>query len=310
MTSRRDALEDIVATARAHGLSAAEIAAALEHPDARAGRGGMLARLLAYLGGTFVFAGLSVLVGLNWDVMSTGARIVATLGAGVAVFVLGLAAAGDARFARASAPLLLTGAALEGLGMLVAMDELSTGGDWRRAVLLMCLTMAAQQALALARFAATTLVFTLLVFATGAASVALDLARVPGDTNAVVVGSSLVLVALGLARSAHRGIAPLWQLVGGAACLSGLFDLLRGTPAEIAFLLAASGTVVLSVHAGSRALLVVGTIAILGYVAYFTEQRFLDSLGWPLVLIVLGLALIGVSAAALGLDRRYIGAGQ
>lgn len=309
MSARGDALDEIVATARAHGLTADEISAALARADdsgAAARAPGVLARLFAYLGGTFVFAGFCVLIALNWETMSPAARIVTTLGAGLAVFAAAMLAARDARLVRAQPPLFLAAAALQGSGILVAMDELSTGGDASYAVLVMSLVMLAQQALAFARVHATTLVFTMIAFGTGAVTMALDIVGASSEFNGVVTGVALVLVALGLARGPHRAIAPFWQLAGAAACLVGLFELLRDTPVEPAYLLAACGTVVLSAQVRSRALLAAGTLATLGYVSYFTEQRFVDSLGWPLVLIVLGLVLIGVSGAAVRFDRRYI----
>lgn len=313
MARREDVLEEIVATALAHDLTSAEVAAALEHARGRASgpaASGLVARMLAYLGGTFVFAGLATFVTLNWDAMNAAARIVATLGAGVAVFAIAIVPAQTERLVRARAPLLLIAAALQAAGILVALDELSTGGDWRYAVLLMTLVMAVQQALAFSRLKATTLALTTLVFATGAVTVTLDIAGMSGDLNAVVTGAALVLVALGLARGAQRAVAPLAYLAGAPAFLVGGFELVRDTRVELAFMLAACGCVVLSVHARSRVLLAVGTIAMLGYIAYFTEQRFVDSLGWPLVLVLLGVVLIGISAAALGLDRRYIDASR
>jgi hypothetical protein len=64
--------------------------------------------------------------------------------------------------------------------------------------------------------------------------------------------------------------------------------------------------VYLSIAVRSRVLLIVSTVAILAYISYFTSEHFLDSLGWPIVLILLGLLLIGLSAAAMRINRRYI----
>lgn len=312
MADKREALEEIVAIADAHGLTAGEVARALEGSAAAsdapaAGGSGLVGRMLAYLGATLVIAGLGVFIALNWDAMNAAARIVLTLGSGVAAFVMAVVAAGDARFHAARTPLFLIAAALQALGLLVAFDEFSTGGDWRYAVLLMTLLLALQQLLAFARFPIATLAFTSLTFGAACVSVALDLLRVPPEVNAVVVGAGLVSLALGLGRTAHRAIAPFWHFAGAAALFTGLFEILRNTAVEPVFVVAACGGTFLSVHARSRTLLVVSTVAVLGYIAWFTEQRFLDSLGWPLVLIVLGLALLGISALALRIDRRYIG---
>ncbi len=123
---RNRALESIVALATQHGLSASEIAAALGGPSDQAPENrwrGVLVRVLGFLGGTFVFAGIGVFIALQWDAMNSASRVLVTLGAGFVAFVLALLAARDARFDKASTPLLLVAAALEPTGMFVAFDE-------------------------------------------------------------------------------------------------------------------------------------------------------------------------------------------
>jgi MFS family permease len=114
MDERARALEQIAALARQHQLSAAEIAAALDGtPAAPPGRRGrnVLVRVLGFLGGTFVFAGIGVFIALQWDEMNSAARVIVTLGSGLAVFVMGVLSARDVRFDKATAPLLLVAAA-------------------------------------------------------------------------------------------------------------------------------------------------------------------------------------------------------
>ena len=68
----------------------------------------------------------------------------------------------------------------------------------------------------------------------------------------------------------------------------------------------ACGGVFLSTWVRSRTLLFVSTVAILAYISYFTNEHFQDSLGWPLVLILLGLVFIALSTIAMRISRRYI----
>ena len=86
----------------------------------------------------------------------------------------------------------------------------------------------------------------------------------------------------------------------------GLFELVQRTAFELVFLAVACTGVFLSTYVRSRTLLFVCTIAILTYISYFTAEHFQDSLGWPLVLVVLGLAFISLSAIAMRINRRYI----
>ena len=64
--------------------------------------------------------------------------------------------------------------------------------------------------------------------------------------------------------------------------LTGLFSLIEGSLLEIFFLGAACGLVFLSTWVKSRGLLLVGTVAILGYIGYYTAEHFTDVVGWPI----------------------------
>jgi hypothetical protein len=305
---RERALEQIADLARRHGLTAADIAAALGAPappaDARAQR--VLVRVLGILGGTFVFAGIAVFIALQWEDLNSAARVIVTLGPGLTAFVLGELASREERFRAAAAPLLLAAAALEPTGMLVAFDEFGSGGDWRLASLITCGTIALQFAAAFGALKRSTPLFLTIVFGALFWWTALDLLDVDETLIAIVLGAALLLASFGLDRRGFSAITPFWYFCGSAAFLAGLFDVVEGSIFEILFLAAAAGFVYASVAAHSRTLLSVATLAILAYTAWFTGQHFVDSIGWPLALMGFGLAMIGLSAVAFRIDRNYV----
>ena len=306
---RSRALNDIAAIARQHGLSAGEIAAALGETPAPLSQHrwrSVLVRVMGFLGGTFVFAGVGAFVALQWDSMNSAARVVITLGSGVTAFVLAMLAGRDPRYEKASTPLLLIAAALEPTGMLVAFEEFGSGGDWRWASLVTCGTMTAQFGATFGAVRRSTPLFMCLGFATLFWWTAFDLLNTDDAVVALVLGGSLLLAAVGVDRTPHRVITPVWYLLGSAGFLYGFFDAVDGTPFELAFLIAAAGFVYLSVVLHTRTLLFVATIAILSYTAWFTGQYFADSVGWPIALIVFGLLMIGLSALAFRIDRDYV----
>ena len=311
---RVDALEEILRIARRHGLTAAEVSAALAaETGTSAGREArrrtVLVRVLAFLGGTFVFAGLGLFIALQWDHMNAAARIVVTLGSGVAAFALAVLACRDERFARAGAPLFLVAAALEPAGMLVAFAELGSGGDWRWAGLITAGTLALQFGAAAAILARTTAVFVCVLFGALFWWTTLDLVDADGEAAALAIGVAIVLASAGLDRTRHAAITPFWYFAGSAALLSGLFWLVEGTVLELVFLLAAAGFVYVATLVRSRTLLLVATLGILAYTGWFTAEHFATSIGWPLALIVFGLAMIGLSALAFRIDRAYVRGG-
>ncbi len=309
---RGRALDEIVALARRHGLTGREVLAALGEAPAGAGpaaapaRQGVLVRVLGALGGTFVFAGICVFIALQWQSMTPAARVVVTLGSGLAVFALSLLAGRDVRYEKAAPPLLLIAAALEPAGLLVLFDEYGSGGDWRWASLVTCGTMALQMGAVFRVNRGTVELLLVMVFSTLFAWTTLDLVDVDGKLVALLIGGGVLLATIGVGRTEHRTLTPMWYVVGTIALLAGLFDVVDGTPAELLFLVVAAGFVYLSVVVHSRTLLVVTTAAILAYTGWYTGEYFADSVGWPVALIVFGLLMIGLSALAFRIDRDYV----
>ena len=309
MDERARALQDIVALAREHRLTASEISAALADEPAHAAEGRarvILVRVGAYLGGTFIFAGIAAFIALQWDSMTSAARVIITLGSGIASFALATIATRDTRFDKAAAPLFLIAATLEPVGMLVAFNEYGSGGDARWAALITAGVMAIQFAVIFSVLRQSMLLFLAVFFAMLAWWTAFDILSVDESFGVMMLGGCLLLAAVAADRTPHRSITPAWYLVGGIGFLYGLFDLVEGTPFELLFILMASGFVYLSASIPSRTLLLVATGAILGYTGWFTGQHFADSLGWPLALMVFGLLMIGLSALAFRIDRQYI----
>ena len=310
--ARVRALQQIVTLAREHRLTASEIDAAIAAgassaaapSDSRART--ILMRVLAYLGGTFVFAGIAAFIALQWDAMNSAARVVITLGPGITACVLAVLSSRDERFEKAVAPLFLIAAVLEPVGMLVGFNEFGSGGDARWAALVTAGVIGFQFGAIFGVLRQSMLLLLTVFFVTLFWMTVFDLIQMDDERGALVIGASLVLAAIGIDRTLHTSITPPLYLFGGIAFLYGLFDMVESTPFEILFILAASGFVYLSAAIQSRTLLLVATGGILAYTGWFTGEHFADSVGWPLALMLFGLLMIGMSALAFRIDRQYI----
>src|SRR5215207_4782352 len=255
MEDRALALEQIASIARAHGLSAAEVAAAIEPRSpavSPARRQGVLVHVLGVLGGTFVFAGVGVFIALQWSELNAAARVLVTLGSGLIAFVLAVLGTRDRRFDKAATPLFLAAAVLEPGGMIVAFEEFGSGGDWRLASLVTAGAMAAQFALTFGVLERSALLFLTILFGTAFFWTALDLMDADSAVISVVLGTSMLLAAVGAARSGRSEITPFWYFAGATAFLDGFFDMVERTPLEIAFVAVAAGFVYGSVLLHSR----------------------------------------------------------
>jgi hypothetical protein len=308
VTAREDALIEVLDLIKRHGLTLDDISAALAAGGTSEAHrsGGVLSRIFVYLGGIFVFVGLGIFVAMRWDDLGPAGRVIVTLGPGLCLFALALVCTTDARVERAATPLFLVAALLQPTGILVLLREYGGDGEPEHAALLTGLVMLIQQGCTFWARRRTVLAFTTIAFGTLTAFVALDLLDANMRLAGVTIGASLLCVGWSLDRSPHRAVAGLVYFVGGALLLEELYAWVRREPLEILFPGAACGIVVLAAAARSRSLLVVGTVALVGYIADFVYRHFADNLGAPLALMVIGLLLLAAGAAAVRVNARYI----
>ena len=308
MSARDDALVEIVALVRQHDLTVGEIASALDRdPHTGVARSsGILSRVFGYLGGTFVFAGLAIYIGMRWDDLGSVGRVLLTLGPGFSAFVLALVCTTNEAFAGAALPLFLIAALVQPTGILVMMKEFSQGGDPAYGVLFMNMVMVIQQGCAFWAIRRTVLAFTTIIFATGFVTVALDLLHVGHDLMGIVLGVSLGCVAWSLDRSPHRPLAGAVYFFAALLFLGAWYHVLRHTAIEVLFVGLSCVVVFLSIVTRSRSLLAVGTLALIAYIGYFIGEHFENNLNAPIVLMVAGFLFIAIGAAAVRINNKYI----
>ena len=306
MSNREEALEQIVATARRFGIDAETIAAALATTSRPADPGqrssGILARILAYLGGVLVLAGIAVFIGMQWDAFGSAARVLVTLGTGFAVYLFALATMSDERFGSVTTPMLLIAALLQPTGLVVMLNEYSRGGEPEHGLLFMCVVMLAQQFLTFLAKQRTVLLFTSLFFGSAGFGTLCDILNIDFEIIALALGFGLLALSWVIDKTKHQVITPFWYLAGSVFFLYGAFDVLEGSIIEILFFGVASGIMYLGTVVRSRTLLFTSVIALMSFTGYF----FRDSLANAFGLILMGFLLIGLSAFAMSLNRKFI----
>ncbi|MBE0577123.1 MAG: hypothetical protein IH613_14660 [Desulfuromonadales bacterium] len=121
----------------------------------------------------------------------------------------------------------------------------------------------------------------------------------------LLTGMCVMSTAFGLHKAArHPGLAGLGYLVGSIMVYTGLFDLVYKTPFELLHFAVTASMLYACVVLQSRALLLTTVIAMLSFIGYYTAQHFVDSLGWPVTLVLMGVAFIGVSTLAIKVKRH------
>lgn len=121
----------------------------------------------------------------------------------------------------------------------------------------------------------------------------------------LLTGICVMSAAYGLHKAErHPGLASLGYFIGAIMTYSGLFDLVHGTSFELVYLAVTASMLYACVVLQSRALLFTTVIAMLGFIGYYSAKHFANSLGWPVTLVLMGVAFLGVGALAIKVRRR------
>jgi hypothetical protein len=98
-------------------------------------------------------------------------------------------------------------------------------------------------------------------------------------------------------RNALYGLGTLGVL-GAGIFIGGFFDIIF-----IALIFAAFYG---SVYLKSRSMLIFGALFLMAHIIKLTSKYFVDSIGWPVALIVVGFLVIGVGYLTFSLNKKYI----
>jgi len=305
MSAREEALLQIAEIAARHQLQTSEIIGALNQAPQQnqAGRStGILAKITAYLGSVFVLAGIAIFIGMQWDIFNSAVRVLVTLGVGFAIFLFALITMKDDRFSRVTTPMFLIAALLQPTGIVVMLNEYSRGGDPEHGLLFMCAVMLVQQFLTFLAKKRTVLLFTSLFFGAAGFGTLCKILDIDFEITALALGIGLTSISWVIDKTVHQAITPFWYLAGSVFFLYGAFDVLEGSAVEVIYFGVAAGFMYLGTVVRSRILLFSSVLALMGFTGYY----FRDSLANAFGLILMGFLLIGLSAFAMRLNKKYI----
>lgn len=139
----------------------------------------------------------------------------------------------------------------------------------------------------------------------GAISLMMFKLDLPNELIGVIIGLTVMLLGWHFKESQHTIMAPIFYVLGALGFLFSLFEAVENKPFfDLIFLMVAVYMMIVSVRVKSRGLLVISTLAIIGFLGYFTKEYFANVTGWPIALIIFGFFLIGTSHYALKLGKK------
>lgn len=304
MTTRDQALTEIQSLVTTHNISQAELLS-LFAPIAESQSGGLLQRVMIYIGGAFIFMGICVYIGMIWDDLDALSRVIISLGSGFVAFILGLFCLGDNRYIKASTPLFLIAAALEPTGLFVFMDEyLPHTGDVIKAACVVFAFMTIQQGIAFSATRRTSLLFFSLLFFYAFLSVFMDWVNIGAPQGPFILGISGLMVSWGLSRTNHTSISPFYYFWASLITAAAAFDIFKNSSFDVLLIGVSAGLIYLSTITASRTVLTIGVLSLLAFLGYFTDEYFKNIVGWPIALIIMGLIMMGISVFAVKLGMK------
>ena len=121
----------------------------------------------------------------------------------------------------------------------------------------------------------------------------------------LITGICVMSAAYGLHKQErYPRLTALGYFAGSIMVYAGLFDLVENTPFELFYLAVTASVLYACLVLQSRALLLTTVLAMLSFIGYYSAEYFSDSLGWPITLVLMGVAFLGVGAIAIKVKRH------
>ncbi len=295
------------------------VAPAMGNSDTATSGSKGLIRVLYAIGAIIAIVGVGILVGQNWHEIGFAGRIAVSLGISLIAYVGGLLLRKPEQSA-ISQIMFVISAALAPLGAYVLLQEANMSFDAGiQAMVALVLAIIFGVGLLISKRSMLVLItigfiswayYAFIVNTLGFNYSNYDFLK----WATIILGAAYILIGYGYgARSAMAtggelrerkavadvlyGFGTLAVLLGGIM-IGGIFDLVF-----IALIFAAFYG---SVYLRSRAMLIFGAIFLMVHIGKLTSKYFLDSIGWPVALIVVGFLVIGVGYMTYYVNKRYI----
>src|SRR3989339_35882 len=279
-----------------------------------------IAEILYYIGGAVVFLGIAILLAQNWSTLGFGTKVLASLGAGIAAYFVGLIFSRDERTDTAGSAFYLISALVTPIGLWVVFDNAGFDASSYESQSLISGIMLGTFLLSLAVFRknvftlfsilfGTWLFFSLTSWMVGGAPHFNDwrfyMYRV------LVAGVAFMLMGYAFSKNERTPLPGFLYGLGilgflGAALALGEWKPNQNVFWELIYPGLVFGALFLSVHIKSKAFLTWGTLFLMAYILKITSEYFSTGLGWPLALVIAGLAMIGVGYMSLSIKKKYL----
>ncbi|MDB5225026.1 MAG: hypothetical protein JWO43_648 [Candidatus Adlerbacteria bacterium] len=279
-----------------------------------------IAEVIYYIGGAIVCVGIGIFVYQNWNTLAFPTKMMATLGAAIAAYIVGVLFGSKPSLEGPSNAFYLISAIVMPIGLFVVFDNahMNIGSSGVQAVISAILFVMYTASYTIFRkpvFMLFSIIFGTWLFNSSTSylldqNAAIDPQKFT-QYRALASGAAYILLGMSFAKGklaplsgALYGFGSLGFL--GAALALGGWQPRQDMLWELMYPVFVFGILYLSVYMKSKSFLTFGTIFLMVYIFKITAEYFTEGLGWPLSLVIAGLLMIGVGYTSVTLNKKYI----
>jgi len=279
-----------------------------------------ITEILYCIGGAIVGLGITILIWQNWATLSVATKIIATLGSGIAAYIIGVLFGRYEKLVSVGQAFYLISALATPIGLYVVFDN--AGFDVRSYGMQSLISgiLFGVYLLSLVIFRKNIFTIFSIIFGTWLffAFTSFLIGDKPYFDESKffeyrILLTGLVYILLGYSFSKNEEHSLAGSLYGfgifgflGAALALGGWEPNQNVFWELIYPGLVLGVIFLSVYLKSKAFLTFGSMYLMVYILKITTEYFTDSLGWPLALVLAGLALIAIGYFTFYLNKKYI----
>ncbi len=281
-----------------------------------------ISEILFYIGGAIVFLGIAILLFQNWSTLSFATKVLATLGAGVAAYCVGVLFSRDERMEAAGSAFFLISALVIPMGLYVVFDHAGFDADGYGSQSVISGILFGMYLLSYAVFRRHVFTFFSILFGTWLFFSLTSFMTRGGafydiwkfyEYRALATGIAYMLIGYAFSKNGHAPLSNFLYGFGIIGFLGSALSLGGWKPNqnifwELIYPALIFGALFLSVHIRSKSFLTWGTLFLMAYILKITSEYFSTGLGWPLALVIAGLSVIGAGYMSLSLKKKYLSA--
>jgi hypothetical protein len=274
--------------------------------------------ILYGIGGLIVIIGIVTLVFQNWRSLNDVAKILITLGSGIAAYMIGIIFGRHPSLEKVSQVFHIISTAVMPVGLFITFNIVGVDISNKSFQVVIPGILSILHILTLKLMRQKIFVITSILYSTWlyfALIYILSNSIAFFDTEKIymyavmLAGIAYVLIGYSFSTTENRiftnylyAFGPLFFLGGGFALTASSRNVLW----ELIFPFFVFGVIFLSIKFKSRAFLIWGSLFLMAYIIRLTAEYFANTIGWPFALVIAGLALIAVGRFSYGLNKRYI----